>query len=150
MASINKVILIGNLTKDVEARYSPHGQAVASATIACNDEWKDKATGEKKSRVEYVNLTFFGRTAEIAAEYLKKGASIYVEGSLRTEKYQDKSTGQDKYSTKVIVNDMKMLGGKKEAAPKPVVANEVPKQKQDNWNGIPTGGGNPFNDNLPF
>jgi single-strand DNA-binding protein len=105
---VNKVILIGNLGKDPEVRYMPSGGAVASATLATSESWKDKQTGEKKELTEWHNLTFFGRLAEIAGEYLKKGSKVYVEGSIRTEKWQDKE-GKDRYTTKIIVNDMQML-----------------------------------------
>jgi single-strand DNA-binding protein len=105
---VNKVILIGNLGKDPEVRYMPSGGAVASATLATSESWKDKQTGEKKEHTEWHNLTLFGRLAEIAGEYLKKGSKVYVEGSIRTEKWQDKE-GKDRYTTKIIVNDMQML-----------------------------------------
>lgn len=108
---VNKAILIGNLGKDPEVRYMPSGGAVASATLATSESWKDKQTGEKKEHTEWHNLTFFGRLAEIAGEYLKKGSKVYVEGSIRTEKWQDKE-GKDRYTTKIIVNDMQMLEGR--------------------------------------
>lgn len=110
MASVNKCTFIGNLTKDPEVKYLASGDAVANASIACNEQWKNKA-GEKQESVEYVNLVFYGRTAEIAGEYLKKGASIYVEGKMKTRKWQAKD-GTDRYSTEIIVGEMKMLGGK--------------------------------------
>lgn len=108
---VNKVILIGNLGKDPEVRYMPSGGAVASATLATSESWKDKQTGDKKEHTEWHNLTFFGKLAEIAGEYLKKGSKVYVEGSIRTEKWQDKE-GKDRYTTKIIVNDMQMLDGR--------------------------------------
>ena len=106
---VNKVILIGNLGKDPEVRYMPSGGAVANVTLATSESWKDKTTGEKKESTEWHNVVFFNRLAEIAGEYLKKGAKVYIEGSLRTEKYQDKNTGADRYTTKIIANDMQML-----------------------------------------
>ena len=106
---VNKVILIGNLGKDPEVRYMPSGGAVANVTLATSESWKDKTTGEKKESTEWHNVVFFNRLAEIAGEYLKKGAKVYIEGSLRTEKYQDKTSGQDRYTTKIIANDMQML-----------------------------------------
>ncbi|MEK6749168.1 MAG: single-stranded DNA-binding protein [Pseudomonadota bacterium] len=109
---VNKVIIVGHLGRDPEVRYMPSGQAIASATIATTEAWKDKQTGEKQERTEWHRVTFFGRLAEIAGEYLKKGAQVYVEGSLRTEKYQDKTTGEDKYTTKIVANEMQMLGGR--------------------------------------
>lgn len=110
MASVNKAILVGNLGKDPEIRYMTSGEAVASATLATTDKWKDKS-GEKQEKTEWHNLTFFGRQAEIAGEYLKKGSQIYVEGRISTEKWQDKE-GKDRYTTKIIVQQMQMLGGK--------------------------------------
>lgn len=108
---INKVILVGTCGKDPETRYMPSGGAVTSISVATNESWKDKQTGEKQERTEWHNITFFGRLAEIAGEYLKKGSQVYIEGSLRTEKWQDKQ-GQDRYTTKVIANEMQMLGGR--------------------------------------
>ena len=109
---VNKVILIGNLGKDPEVRYMPSGGAVANITVATTDSWKDKQTGEKKETTEWHSVVFFNRLAEIAGEYLKKGSKVYIEGSLKTEKYQDKATGTDRYSTKIIANEMQMLDGK--------------------------------------
>ncbi len=106
---VNKVILIGNLGKDPEVRYMPSGAAAASVTIATSESWKDKQTGEKKERTEWHNVEFFNRLAEIAAEYLKKGSKVYIEGSLRTDKYQDKTTGADRYITKIVASEMQIL-----------------------------------------
>lgn len=114
MASLNKVMLIGNLGKDPEIRYGKDGSAIASFTIATSESWKDKTTGEKKERTEWHNLSAFGKVAEIVGQYLKKGSTVYVEGRITTEKWQDKE-GKDRYTTKIIVNEMKMLGGKKDA-----------------------------------
>lgn len=108
---VNKVILVGNLGKDPEVRYMPSGGAVANTTLATSESWKDKQTGETQERTEWHNLTFYGKVAEIAGEYLKKGSQIYVEGSIRTEKWQDKE-GKDRYTTKIIVSDMQMLGSR--------------------------------------
>lgn len=108
--SVNKVILVGRLGKDPETRYMTNGEAVANATLATSENWKDKS-GEKQERTEWHNLVFYRRLAEIAGEYLKKGSQIYVEGRIQTRKYQDKS-GQDRYITEIIVNEMQMLGGK--------------------------------------
>ena len=115
MASLNKVMLIGNLGKDPEVRHSKDGSAIASFTIATSESWKDKTTGEKKERTEWHNLSAFGKVAEIVGQYLKKGTTVYVEGRITTEKWQDKD-GKDRYTTKIIVNEMKMLGGKKDDA----------------------------------
>ena len=109
---VNKVILIGNLGKDPEVRYMPSGGAVANVTVATTESWKDKQTGEKKEATEWHSVVFFNRLAEIAGEYLKKGSKVYIEGSLKTDKYQDKATGADRYSTKIIANEMQMLDSK--------------------------------------
>lgn len=108
---VNKVILVGNLGKDPEVRYMPSGSAAANVTLATSESWKDKQTGEQKDRTEWHNIVFFGRLAEIVGEYLKKGSQIYVEGSLRTRKWQDKS-GNDRYTTEIVANEMQMLGGR--------------------------------------
>ena len=112
MASVNKVILIGNLGRDPETRYLPSGDAVCNISIATTEKWKDKASGEMKEATEWHRVAFFGRLAEIAGEYLKKGSQVYVEGSLRTRKYQDKETGKDRYSTEIRGDEMKMLGSR--------------------------------------
>jgi len=111
MASVNKVILVGNLGRDCELRYMPDGTAVANISIATSDTWKDKATGEKKEAVEWHKVVFFARVAEVAGEYLKKGSQVYIEGRLRTRKWQDKE-GVDKYTTEIVGDRMQMLGGK--------------------------------------
>jgi len=111
MASVNKVILIGNLGRDPETRYTADGAAVTNITIATSDRWKDKATGEMKEATEWHKVAFFGRLAEIAGEYLTKGRPVYVEGRLRTRKWQDKD-GQDRYTTEVIADNMQMLGSR--------------------------------------
>ncbi len=111
MASINKVILVGNLGRDPETRYMPDGGAVTNVSIATTDTWKDKTSGEKKEATEWHRVVFFNRLAEIAGEYLKKGSQVYVEGRLRTRKWQDKE-GQDKYSTEIVCDTMQMLGGR--------------------------------------
>ena len=110
-ASVNKVILIGNLGKDPETRYTPDGAAITNITLATTDTWKDKATGEKKEATEWHRVSFFGRLAEIAGQYLKKGRPVYIEGRIRTRKWQDKE-GQDRYTTEIIADEMKMLGSR--------------------------------------
>lgn len=110
MASLNKVLLIGNLGRDPETRYLPDGGAVTNISIATTDSWKDKQ-GEKQEKTEWHRVSFFGKLAEIAGEYLKKGSQVYVEGSLTTRKWQDKD-GQDKYTTEIRAQSMQMLGGK--------------------------------------
>ncbi|HJP69526.1 MAG TPA: single-stranded DNA-binding protein [Sphingomicrobium sp.] len=109
MASLNKVLIIGNLVADVETRYLPSGDAVSNIRVATNEKYKDKATGEWKESAEYHRVAFFGRLAEIVSEYLKKGSAVYIEGKLRTRKWQD-SNGQDKYSTEIVADSMQMLG----------------------------------------
>ena len=110
MASINKVILIGNLGKDPETRYLPSGDAVTNITVATTDTWKDKS-GEKQEHTEWHRIAFFGKLAEIAGEYLKKGSPVYVEGRIRTRKWQDKE-GQDRYSTEIVADRMQLLGSR--------------------------------------
>ncbi len=108
---INKVILVGNLGQDPETRYMPSGSAVTNFTVATNESWKDKQTGEQKERTEWHKVAMFGRLAEIAAEYLRKGSQVYVEGKLRTRKWQGQD-GQDRYTTEIIADEMQMLGGR--------------------------------------
>ena len=116
MASVNKWIGIGNLGADPETRYAPSGDAICNIRIACTDSYKDKATGEKKELTEWVRVAFFGRLAEVAGQYLKKGSQVYIEGSLRTRKWQDKD-GQDRYTTEIRADEMKMLGSRQDGAP---------------------------------
>ena len=111
MASVNKVILVGNLGADPETKYLPSGDAVTNIRIATTDKWKDKASGEMKEATEWHRIAFFGRLAEIAGEYLKKGSQVYVEGRIRTRKWQDKE-GQDRYSTEIVAEQMQMLGSR--------------------------------------
>ena len=111
MASVNKVIIVGNLGKDPETRYSPNGGAICNVRIATTRNWKDKATGEKKEETEWHSVVFYDRLAEIAGEYLKKGRSVYVEGRLKTRKWQDKE-GQDRYTTEIIAQEMQLLGSR--------------------------------------
>jgi single-strand DNA-binding protein len=111
MASVNKVIVVGNLGKDPETRYSPNGGAICNARIATTRNWKDKASGEKKEETEWHSVVFYDRLAEIAGEFLKKGRSVYVEGRLKTRKWQDKE-GQDRYTTEIRADQMRMLGSR--------------------------------------
>ena len=108
---INKVILVGNLGKDPETRYMPNGKAVTNFSIATSESWKDKQTGEQREQTEWHNIVMYDRLAEIAAEYLRKGSQVYVEGKLRTRKWQDKE-GRDRYTTEINANEMQMLGGR--------------------------------------
>ena len=111
MASVNKVIIVGNLGRDPETRYMPSGDAMTSIAVATTDSWKDKATGEKKEQTEWHRISFFGKLAEIAGQYLKKGSQVYIEGSLRTRKYTDKD-GVEKYATDIRADTMQMLGSR--------------------------------------
>jgi len=149
---VNKVILIGNLGKDPEVRYMPSGSAVTNISIATSESWKDKQTGDKQERTEWHNVVFFNRLAEIAGEYLKKGSKVYVEGSLRTRKWQDKNTGQDRYTTEIVANEMQMLdsrggsdsyqGGGSGAYSKPDVAESRAPAMET--------AGDDFDDDIPF
>jgi single-strand DNA-binding protein len=108
---VNKVIVIGNLGQDPETRYMPSGSAVTNLRIATNESWKDKQTGEQKDRTEWHSVAMFGKLAEIAAEYLRKGSQVYIEGKLRTRKWQDKQ-GNDRYTTEIVADEMQMLGSR--------------------------------------
>ena len=108
---VNKVIIVGNLGGDPETRYMPSGSAVTNFTVATNESWKDKQTGEQKERTEWHKVSMFNRLAEIAAEYLRKGSQVYIEGKLRTRKWQGQD-GQDRYTTEIIADEMQMLGGR--------------------------------------
>ena len=108
---INKVIIVGNLGQDPDTRYMPSGAAVTNFTVATNESWKDKQTGEQKDRTEWHRVAMFGRLAEVAAEYLRKGSQVYIEGKLRTRKWQDRD-GKDRYTTEIIADEMQMLGGR--------------------------------------
>ena len=106
---VNKVILIGNLGADPDVRYMPNGSAVANVTVATSTVWRDKQSGELVERTEWHRVVFFSRLAEIVGEYLRKGSKIYIEGSLRTRKWQDKTTGVDRFTTEIVANEMQML-----------------------------------------
>lgn len=111
MASVNKVILVGNLGRDPEVRYSPDGAAICNVTVATSSQWKDKNTGERREETEWHRVVFYNRLAEIAGEYLRKGRPIYVEGRLKTRKWQGQD-GQDRYTTEIVADQMQMLGGR--------------------------------------
>ena len=143
--SINKCIFIGNLTRDPELKYLPSGEAVANCAIACNERWKSK-DGTPQEKVEFINLVFYRRLAEIAGEYLKKGSLIYVEGKLSTRKWQDKE-GNDRYTTEIIVSDMKMLSGKPEGQSAPSSAQSKPASNVTPMRKTNDDG---FDDDIPF
>ncbi len=109
---VNKAIIVGNLGRDPEVRYTANGSAVANVTVATSESWKDKQSGERQERTEWHRVVFFGRLAEIVEEYLKKGSQVYIEGSIRTQKWQDKESGQDRYTTEIVARDMQMLGSR--------------------------------------
>ena len=111
MASVNKVILVGNLGRDPESRYGADGGAIVNVSLATTDNWRDKASGERKESTEWHRLVFFGKLAEIAGQYLRKGSQVYVEGRLRSRKWQDKD-GQERQTTEIVVEEMKMLGSR--------------------------------------
>ena len=111
MAGVNKAIIVGNLGRDPEIRYSANGNAFASISIATSERWKDKNTGEQQEKTEWHRVKLFGRLAELAGEYLKKGSQVYIEGRLQTTKYQDKE-GVDRWSTDIVARDMTFLGGR--------------------------------------
>jgi single-strand DNA-binding protein len=115
MASVNKVILVGNLGADPETRYLPNGDAVANIRMATTESWKDKASGEKREITEWHRVVFYRKLAEIVGQYLKKGSPVYIEGRIRTRKWQDKE-GQDRYTTEIEANEMQMLGGRQGAS----------------------------------
>lgn len=128
---VNKVILVGNLGQDPEVRYMPNGGAVANITLATSESWRDKQTGESKEITEWHRVVLFGKMAEVAGEYLRKGSQVYIEGQLRTRKWQDQG-GQERYTTEVLVNVggvMQMLGGKQES---PGKSQPQPQQQRNN------------------
>jgi single-strand DNA-binding protein len=150
MASVNKVIIVGNLGADPETRFLPSGEAVANIRVATTETWKDKQSGEKKEATEWHRIAFFGRLAEIAGEYLKKGSQVYVEGSLRTRKWQDKE-GQDRYTTEIRGDVMKMLGrreGGGEPRPEPAMPSKTPETKTAGKK--PAGKFDDLEDDIPF
>ncbi len=128
MRGVNKVVLIGTLGKDPEVRFMPNGNAVANISLATSEKWKDKNTGQMQEKTEWHRVVVFGKLAEIAGEYLKKGSQAYFEGKLQTRKWQDQATGQDKFTTEIVVDmggEMQMLGG-----------NDKPKQQGSNQGGF--------------
>jgi single-strand DNA-binding protein len=145
---VNRVIIIGNLGKDPEVRYLPSGGAVANLAVATSEEWKDKQTGEKQTRTEWHRIVIFGRLAEIAGEYLKKGSKAYFEGKLQTKKWQDQQ-GNDRYTTEIVANEMQMLdsrGGNADGYP------ESSQQQNPTYTpSQPSGGADDsFEDTIPF
>ena len=153
---VNKVILVGNLGADPEVRYMPSGGAVTNISIATSEQWTDKASGQKQERTEWHRVTLFNRMGEIAGEYLKKGSQVYIEGSIRTDKYQDKNTGEDRYSTQIIARDMQLLGGRSDGGgggdynqSRPQQQPSQP-QQQPATQPMQTAAGAEFDDDIPF
>ncbi|GAB2507212.1 single-stranded DNA-binding protein [Microbulbifer agarilyticus] len=138
---VNKVILIGNLGGDPETNQLPSGGAVTNCNIATSETWKDKQTGQQQERTDWHRVVFFNRLAEIAGEYLRKGSKVYVEGSLRTRKWQDKSTGQDRYTTEIVVANMQMLDS---------ANGNGGGMAQQQAASYPEAGGQQYDDNIPF
>ena len=153
MASVNKVIIVGNLGRDPETRYNPEGGAITNISVATTDTWKDKASGEKQERTEWHRVVFFSRLAEIAGEYLKKGAQIYVEGRLQTRKWQDKD-GHDRYTTEIVANEMQMLGSRGGAGmPSEPAMESAPAEASTGSaarSGAKATAGADFDDDIPF
>lgn len=135
MASVNKVIILGNLGNDPEVRYLPSGDAVCNFSVATTESFKDKS-GEKKEHTEWHRISFFGKLAEVSGEYLKKGSPVYVEGRIKTRKWQDKE-GNDKYSTEIVGERLQLLGGKREDQPKSKPASRTPGGFDEMENDIP-------------
>lgn len=126
---INKAIIVGNAGRDPEMKFTPDGMAVTTLSLATSESWKDKKTGENQERSEWHNIVMYGRLAEITAEYVKKGSKIYIEGKLRTDKWQDKATGADKYKTSIVASEMQILDSKnKDSSDKPRWAGQEDKQ----------------------
>ena len=148
---INKVIIVGNLGNDPETRYMPSGSAVTNLTVATNESWKDKQTGEQKDRTEWHKVAMFNRLAEVAAEYLRKGSQVYIEGKLRTRKWQDKS-GQDRWTTEIIADEMQMLGGRGGAGAGGGGGSAPMSSSQDSSppSAPPQAGPDDFDDDIPF
>jgi single-strand DNA-binding protein len=150
MASVNKVILVGNLGRDPETRYMPDGAALTNVSVATSFQWNDKASGEKKEETEWHRIVFRGKLAEIAGEYLKKGSQVYVEGRLRTRKWQDKD-GQERYTTEIVAERMQMLGaraGAGEPRPEPAMESKAAEPKAAAKK--PAGKFDDLEDDIPF
>jgi len=157
---VNKVILVGNLGRDPETRFLPSGGAVTNIAVATGEAWKDKQTGEQQERTEWHRVVFFNRLAEIAGEYLKKGSKVYIEGSLRTRKWQDKDTGQDRYSTEIVASEMQMLdsrggeaastGGGFQSSQPAAPAQGFQANKPAAPQAEPAGFSDDFDDDIPF
>jgi single-strand DNA-binding protein len=146
---INKVILIGNLGADPETRAMPSGMTVANLRVATSESWRDKQSGEQQERTEWHRVAMFGRLAEIAAEYLKKGSQVYIEGSLRTRKWTDKQ-GNERYSTEIIGNELQMLGGRGGGGTGATASHAQPSLAEESGGGGAAARGEEFDDDIPF
>jgi single-strand DNA-binding protein len=142
---INKVILVGNLGADPETRYMPSGSAVTNLSIATSEQWKDKQSGEQKERTEWHKVAMFNRLAEISAEYLRKGSQVYIEGKLRTRKWQDRD-GNDRWTTEIIADEMQMLGGRGGGGSAPMSSGS----SQGQSSAPPQPPADEFDDDIPF
>ena len=153
MASVNKVIIVGNLGKDPETRYAPSGGAGTNIVVATTETWKDKASGEKREATEWHRVVFFGKLAEIAGQYLKKGSQVYLEGKLKTRKWQDKDA-QDRYTTEINADEMKMLGskgdGQQQEGQRPQQTQQRPPANTQRQPQGQAGGFSDMDDDIPF
>lgn len=147
MSSVNKSIIVGHLGQEPETRFMPNGDAVCNLTVATSESWKDKQTGEKREATEWHRVVVFRKLAEICSQYLKKGALVYIEGKLRTRKYQDKE-GNDRYTTEIEATEMQMLGGRSESAPAPNPASS--EKPERNAQGAPRNAFDGMEDDIPF
>ena len=152
MASVNKVILVGNLGADPETRYAPSGDAICNIRLATTDSWKDKSTGEKKEATEWHRVVLYRKLGEVAGQYLRKGSQVYIEGHIKTRKWQDKD-GQDRYTTEIEADTMQMLGGRGQGGDS--AGAPAPRQQGNGGGGparrpAPSGGMNDFEDDIPF
>lgn len=146
---INKAIIVGNLGNDPETRYMPSGGAVTNISVATSEQWKDKQSGEQKERTEWHRIVMFNRLAEIAAEYLRKGSQVYIEGTIRTRKWQGQD-GQDRYTTEIIANEMQMLGGRGGGGSAPYSGSRGSQGSQNSGASQPTPPDDDFDDDIPF
>lgn len=142
MNGVNKVIILGTLGQDPEIRYTQDGKAVANISLATSESWTDKNTGQKQEKTEWHRVVMFGKLAEIAGEYLKKGSKAYIDGKLQTRKWQDQS-GQDRYTTEIVAHNMQMLGNTSNSTPAKTSNSKVQPAQQESFN-------NDFDDDIPF
>lgn len=161
---VNKVILVGNCGSDPEVKYMPSGRAVTNISVATSESWKDKNTGQQQDRTEWHRIIFFNRLAEVAGEYLRKGSKVYIEGSLRTRKWQDSQTGQDRYATEIVASEVQMLDSRNDS-PAPAGAQPMRQRQQQggvkpsSYQAVPNANdfragqqqqAVPFDDDIPF